>query len=91
MRHIKAIILINLGLVLAGCTSVPQQPVIQIQKVEVPVPVACKTESPPQPNLCLPTLNGTEDIFTSVKCLLSDIEQHKAYETQLDAALRSCK
>lgn len=78
-----------LALVLTGCAA----PVITptVQKVEVPIAVACTTPTPAPPELCRPSLMAADDIFVKVRCLLSDAKLHEAYEAELAAALASCK
>lgn len=77
-------------LLLASCATQVQTKIVT-QTVNVPIPVACQTPSPTVPEFCLKTLTSDADVFTAVKCLLSDNELHKGYETNLSAALDSCK
>jgi hypothetical protein len=94
MKHIKyggmlsmdALILATI----AGCASVPAEPT-QIQRSEVPIAIACKTETPTQPTYNIPHLKQSDNIFVKTKAILADIELHTAYEIELLAALTSCK
>lgn len=73
---------------LSGCFATI--PTVQVPKtVEVPVPVLCKTPAPDAPKLHFNPPYGT--VFNGTKDLLGDREQMTAYQTQLLAALNSCK
>ena len=79
----RALILLVL---LAGCASAPQ---VVTQKVEVPVPVLCKT-----PDVALPSYHFSPpytSVFSGVRDLMGDRDQALAYEIELRAALASCK
>ncbi len=76
---------------LVGCATT--DPVIQVktQIVEVPIPVACKAEEPKKPEYNFDKLTSSNNIFDKGQALLADRELSKGYETELVAALRSCK
>jgi len=76
---------------LSGCGTT--EPVIKVvtQRVEVPVPVACKEEKPPTPDYCFPKLTTNQTIYEKSRCMLSDRELREAYEVKLAAALQACK
>ena len=76
---------------LAGCATT--EPVIKVvtQRVEVPVPVACKEEAPPAQDYCFVKLTPESDIFDKTLCLLSDRERSLGYETELLAKFNACK
>lgn len=78
-------------LVLSGCALT--EPVIRVvtQKVEVPVPVACKEEIPAVPEYCFANLLDETDIYDKTKCLLSDRNKSMGYEIELLAKLKACK
>lgn len=76
---------------LSGCALT--EPIIKVvtQKVEVPVPVACKEEVPAVPDYCFTKLGQDTDIYDKTKCLLSDRERSLGYEIELVAKLKACK
>jgi hypothetical protein len=78
-------------LLLTGCATT--EPVIKIvtQRVEVPVPVACKEEVPAVPEYCFSKLSEGSDIYDKTKCLLSDRVRSIGYEIELLAKLKACK
>jgi len=90
LQSLKIIALIATA-TLVGCAT--DQPVIKTvtQKVEIPVAIPCKTPTPPAPDFCFNKLTSQDDIFTDTKCLLSDRYKSQSYETDLKAALESCK
>jgi len=79
------------ALLLTGCATT--EPVIKIvtQRVEVPVPVACKEDIPVVPEFCFNKLSDESDIYTLVQCLLSDRKLNQGYDLVLTAKLKSCK
>jgi hypothetical protein len=91
MHTNKLFLALPLILVLSGCALT--EPVIKVvtQKVEVPVPVACKEEIPAVPEYCFTKLGQDSDIYDKTKCLLSDRERSLGYETELLAKLKACK
>ena len=76
---------------LAGCAT--DGPVINtvIQKVEVPISVPCKAEIPATPVYSFDQLSTEQDIFEKTRAVLADRHLHMGYETELLAALNSCK
>lgn len=84
-------IIICFACLLGGCVTT--NPVIQtvIQRVEIPISVPCKTETPVAPEFNFDKVTEEQDIFEKVRALLADRILHKAYETELSAALKSCK
>ena len=78
-------------LALGGCGATA--PVIQtvIQKVEVPIAVPCKAEEPSKPDFNFDKLKEEDNIFDKSKAVLADRKLHQSYETELGAALKSCK
>lgn len=73
-----------------GCTTVPQ---IKYETVEVkiPIPVECKTPTPEKPNFFFDKLTQESTIYDKVKAMLADRQLAASYETELLAALKSCK
>ena len=91
--HINNSILISALVILttlSGCSTTPTIKVVT-QRVEIPVPVACKEETPILPTYCFSTLSESADIFDKTKCLLSDRDLSLGYETELLSKFNACK
>nr|WP_232533411.1 hypothetical protein [Delftia acidovorans] len=75
-------------LALAGCQTAPTR--VELQRVNVPVPVACDEPVPERPAMPTEQLRpgATVDQFT--QAALAEIERREAYEIQLMAALMVC-
>lgn len=77
---------------LAGCaTTTPPGINTVIQTVEIPVAVPCKAEVPVKPEFNFDKSTPEQDIFDKTKASLADRKLHLGYETELLAALKSCK
>jgi hypothetical protein len=77
------------ALVLAGCAAPP--PRVEIQRVNVPIPVACREPAPERPAMPTEALRpgGTMDDFA--RAAMAEIERREGYEGQLLTALESCR
>ncbi|QQB53641.1 hypothetical protein I6H54_08465 [Delftia acidovorans] len=75
-------------LALAGCQTPPAR--IELQRVNVPVPVACVEPVPERPARQTEQLRpgATVDQFT--QAAQAEIERREAYEIRLTAALANC-
>lgn len=75
-------------LALAGCQTAPAR--VELQRVNVPVPVACYETVPERP--VMPTeqlmLGATVDQFT--QAAQAEIERREAYEIRLVTILSNC-
>lgn len=76
-------------LALAGCQTAPAR--IELQRVNVPVPVACDEPVPERPAMPTEQLRpgATVDQFT--QAAKAEIERREAYEIKLIAALANCR
>lgn len=83
------LLLLALILSLSGCGLCPTKTITV--KVEVPVPVPCKVASPTKPVYPLQESKKEEDIFNKTKKAIAEIELRKGYETELEAAVKSCQ
>lgn len=83
--------IIVLSLFLVGCKTMPPAVKVEIQKVEIPIEVPCKTEFPKKPEFKFGTLSTEQDIYDKTQILLADRNLHIGYEIELEAALKSCK
>jgi|JI10StandDraft_1071094.scaffolds.fasta_scaffold1629978_2 hypothetical protein len=70
---------------LAGCGHMKKQP----EQVMVPIAVPCKTETPNAPTYRYNPPYA--DVYGAVRDLLGDREVAKAYQGELETALKSCK
>lgn len=75
------------GVILTGCATTRPGTVTEVL---VPIPVPCNINAPSVPSWPFQTASGTDDIFTSVKKMLAEIELRKSYEIELEAAIRGC-
>lgn len=75
-------------LALAGCQTPPAR--IELQRVNVPVPVACDEPVPERPAMPTEQLRpgATVDQFT--QAAQAEIERREGYEVRLLAALMAC-
>lgn len=86
---LNKILILLLAILLPACAS---NPVIkaEVQKVDIPIEVACKAEIPSPPDLNFDKLKQEQDIYDKTKALTADRQLQKGYEAQLLAALTSC-
>ncbi len=74
-------------LLLAGCGA---KPVIQVQQVRVPVPVACQEPIPDRPVMPTEALQPPVGLDAFAQAAIAEIERREGYELQLLAGLRAC-
>lgn len=79
-------------LALAGCVTPPKP---EIVKVEMPIPVPCNIIPPKKPVMPFTEAvntdtSGKTDVFADVKRMLAEIENRIGYESELEAAIKSC-
>lgn len=75
-------------LALAGCQTPPTR--VELQRVNVPLPVACDEPVPERPVMPTEQLRpgATVDQFT--QAALAEIDRREGYEVRLLAALMAC-
>lgn len=95
MKRLKVqnkLIILAIASLLGGCaTTTPPGINTIIQKVEIPIAVICKAEIPTRPDFNFDKLSPDQDIFDKSKAALADRRLYSGYETELLAALKSCK
>ncbi len=80
-------ILIAACALLAGCAGQKQ---LEIQQVNVPVPVECREREPERPVMPTEALAPGVALFELVQSALAEIDRREAYEVRLRAALLIC-
>ena len=75
------------ALLLAGCASAPPKTV----EVRVPVSVPCKAPTVQAPDWALNHVAPGAGLFVQVQDLITELEQRRAYEAELEAAVKSCQ
>lgn len=75
---------------LAGCTTKPPEPA-RVQRVNVPVAVACQEPVPDKPPLPIDSMTPGSDLDTAVKAALASIDRLTGYTGQLETALANCR
>lgn len=76
---------------LSGCSSLAEPARTQIVRVEIEVPVPCRVAAIQKPEFWLDRVDPAADIHTKGKRALAEIEQRRAYEVQLEAAVAACQ
>jgi len=76
-----------LPLLLAGCAA---QPVVHVQQIKVPVPVACSEPVPDRPVMPTEYLSPPVGLDAFAQAAMAEIERREGYERQLLAGLRAC-
>jgi hypothetical protein len=84
--------IISVAMLISGCATLDKGPVrVEIQTVNVPIAIACKADTPAVPDYSFGQLKQSNTIFEKVRSLLADRVLSLGYETELVAALQSCK
>ncbi len=89
LRHSKIFFLLS-AIALAGCQTTQPGVRVEIQRVEVPIPVPCKVDIPARPDFNFDKLKTEDNLFDKTKSLLADRQLHLGYEDQLLSALKAC-
>lgn len=83
-----AITLIASCALFAGCASKTH---VEIQRVNVPVPVECKEPVPARPVMPTEGLEITATLDQFAQAAMAEIERREGYEGELLAALENCR
>lgn len=83
-RTVKQSLIVALAALLAGCAAP------RVQRVNVPVPVACRESEPPRPAMPTEALSADVMLDAFVAAAIAEIERREGYEVQLRAALAAC-
>lgn len=80
-------LIVALFVLLAGCESVPR---VEIQRVNMAVPVECKETIPDRPVMPTEALRPGVTVDQFAQASMAEIERREGYEVQLVAALAIC-
>lgn len=83
-----AIALIAACALLAGCATRNH---VEIQRVNVPVPVECKEPVPVRPVMPTEGLASSATLDQFAQAAMAEIERREGYEGELLAALENCR
>ena len=83
-----AIALIAACALMAGCASTNH---VEIQRVNVPVPVECQEPVPERPVMPTEGLADTATLDQFAQAAMAEIERRDGYEGELLAALENCR
>lgn len=89
MNNLRIIAIVTAVAVLAGCAG--QAPEVRTVRVEVPVPVPCKTEAVTVPTFASEGLKKSDSLEVKVRALLAERNQRIGYEVELLAAVTACQ
>lgn len=76
------------ALLLAGCAAAPR---VEVQRVNVPIPVECREPVPARPVMPTEALRPGASLDDFARAAMAEIERREGYEGQLLAALKSCR
>lgn len=84
----KLFLPVLIPLVLAGCGATA--PRVEVQRVNVAVPVECKEPIPERPVMPTEALRPGATVDQFAQASMAEIERREGYEVQLVAALAIC-
>ncbi len=76
------------AVLLAGCAAAPR---VELQRVSVPVPVACQESMPVRPVYPTEGLRPPVSLDAFAAAAMAEIERREGYETELVTALDACR
>ncbi|AVS68116.1 hypothetical protein C8245_22830 [Paracidovorax avenae] len=77
------------GALLAGCTTAP--PRVEVQRVNVPVPVECQEPVPARPVMPTDALRRGATVDDFARAAMAELQRRDGYEGQLLTALEACR
>ncbi len=84
----RAITLIAACTVLAGCATRNH---VEVQRVNVPIPVECKEPVPARPAMPTEALRQGATVDDFARAAMAEIERREGYEGELLTALENCR
>lgn len=80
-------ILMTIAALLTGCAA----PRVELQRVSVPVPIACQEPMPAKPIMPTDALVPPVSLDAFAAAAMAEIERRDGYEIELVAALEVCR
>ncbi len=87
----RAIYLFAVCAMTAGCTTTKEAAPVELQKINIAVPVPCQVAEPVRPVMPTEALAPGVPPFVLLRASLAEIDRREAYEVKLVAALASCR
>ena len=84
----KIAILLIAACAVSACDTAPKH--VEIQRVNVPVPVECREREPDRPAMPTEALAPGVAPYRLLQSALAEIDRREGYEVQLRTALRAC-
>lgn len=85
-REASAALILSL---LASCAM--QEPIVTAVPVSVPLVAPCRVATPEVPAWPVSVLARDATLFEQVRAALGEIEARRAYESELEAAVKACR
>lgn len=89
MNNLRVIVIGGALALLVGCAG--QAPEVRTVRVEVPVPVPCRTQRVAVPAFAAEGLKKTDSLEVKVRALMAERKQRQGYEIELLAASAACQ
>lgn len=74
----------------AGCTTTKETTPVELQKINIAVPVPCQVATPERPAMPTEALAPGADPFGLLRAALAEIDRREGYELKLLSALEAC-
>lgn len=84
----KTALLLMAACALSACGAAQKR--VEIQRVNVPVPVECQEREPDRPVMPTESLAPGVPPYRLLQSALAEIDRREGYEVQLRVALRAC-
>lgn len=84
----RTLLLLACAAALAGCATKTH---VEVQRVNVPVPVECKEPMPERPAMPTEALGPGATLDAFVQAATAEIERREGYEGELRSGLESCR
>jgi len=79
---------VMLAALLAGCAVTPR---VEVEQVNVPVPVECQEPVPARPVMPTDSLRAGANVDDFTRAAMAEIRRREGYEGQLLNALEACR
>lgn len=78
------------AIILTGCVTVPEKPIVQTVVVEKPVQVRCQIPPVERPPWETERADAADAVSVS-RAIRAELEQRRGYEARIEAAAKSCE